>query len=262
MCFEIPSSKKMYNEIFTVKTKFTNRLRRYVETGWSSQLSLLLWRERKTICTWSWTHANVRAYDIICDGHCSGCKAKIKCEATPKSLLFEIKNFNPDFEHDPKMKRRILSVDLPKLQEKLDGKSVQKLRAEMANDLMNFGDPDPPILPNATAMRKVKSKMDHYDPDPFKSLSFLQKKYPKTIHSIGYDPFFIIYSTPFQEALYKAEVMRSTRTRICIDSTGPGIFFSKFHSSNLLLVINIRCSIFRTTEAVEGPVRQNIYTFV
>lgn len=205
LCFEIPCTKAMYDEIFMVKTKYTNRLRRYVETGWSMQLSLLLWREKKSTCIWSWDRANVRAYDISCDGFCKGCKAKIKCEATPKSMLFTITNFDPNFEHDPKMKRRVLSVDLPKLQDKLDGRSVQKVRAEMASNLMSFGDPEPPILPNAAAMRKVKSKMDHPDVDPFTSLSFLQRKYPKTIHSIGYDPFFIMYATPFQNALYKAE---------------------------------------------------------
>lgn len=211
MCFEIPSTKTMYDGIFAVKTKFINRVRRYVETGWSSKLSLLLWKEKKTICIWSWAHANVRAYDIICDGHCSGCKAKIKCEATPKSLRFEVTNFNPEFKHDLKMKRRVLSIEIPTLREKLDGRSVLKVRAEMANDLMSFGDPEPPILSNESAMRKVKSEMDHSDTNPFTSLSFLQKKYPKTIHSIGYDPFFIIYSTPFQEALYKAEVMRGKK---------------------------------------------------
>lgn len=247
ICFEIPSSKTMFDGIFTVKTKFTNRFRRYVETGWSNKLSLLLWREKKTVWPWpyAWTHANVRAYDIICDGHCSGCKAKIKCEATPSSLRFQVTNFKPEFNHNPKIKRRILSADVPQLQEKLDGRSVLKVRTQMANELMSYGDPEPSILPNASALRKMKSEMDHSDRDPFKSLTFLQQKHPKTIHSIGYDPFFVIYSTPFQEALYKAEALRNTKIRICLDSTGLGIYniniFYWFHVrlNKFQLFINI-----------------------
>lgn len=111
---------------------------------------------------------------------------------------------------------------MPKFQEKLEGKSVLKLRAEMAAELMSFGDSEPSIMPSADAMRKAKSRIDCPETDPFAALSFLQKKYPKTIQSIGYDPFFIIFSTPFQRAVYKGEVMRNKGTTISIDATGLG----------------------------------------
>lgn len=191
-----------------------------MESGWSSKLSLLLWNEKKIICTWSWTHANVRVYDIICDGHCSGCKAKIKCVATPNGLRFTITNFNSEFKHEPHKKRRVLNVDMAELQAKLDGKSVKRVRAEIAAGCMSFGDPDPPVVSNSPALRKSKARIDCSEVNAFKSLSFLAKKHPKTIHSIGYDPFFIIYMTPLQKALYKGDFMRSKRTRISIDSTG------------------------------------------
>lgn len=155
-------------------------------------------------------------------GHCTDCKAKIQCEATPKDLQFSIENFDPNYKHDPKKKRRVLSVDMPKLHEKLQAKSVLKLRAEMAAELMLFGEPEPSIIPSADAMRKAKSRIDCPETDPFTALSFLQKKYPKTIHSIGYDPFFIIFSTPLQRAVYKGEAMRNKRPTISIDATGLG----------------------------------------
>lgn len=220
--FEIPCSEQLYNEIFKVKTTFTNRTRKLLLPGWTSELSALLWKERKLVCVWSWKRANIRSFDIICSGVCSGCKATIQCEATPKSLRFSIDNVNPDFVHAPNKKRRILSVEVPQLQAKLDGKSVQRVRAEMANELMSFDDPDPPILPNARTLWKTKSRIDCPETDPFTAMSFLQKKYPKTIHSIGYDPFFVIYSMPFQQALYKGEAMRAGRITISIDSTGLG----------------------------------------
>lgn len=195
-----------------MRATFTNRTRKLLLPGWTGELSILLWKEKKI----------VRAFDIFCSGICSECKAKIQCEATPRSLRFHIKNFNPDFVHNPNKKRRVLNTEMSQLQAKLDGKSVKRVRAGVANDLMGFGDPDPPVLANASAMRKAKSRIDCPETDPFTAMKFLQIKYPKTIHSIGYDPFFVIYNTPFQQALYKGEVMRTKRITISIDSTGLG----------------------------------------
>lgn len=218
--FEILCTGRMCGGIFVVKSTFTNRKRKFLAPGCTSELSNLLWKEKKSVCVWSWKRANIRTADIICSGVCTDCKAKIQCEATSKCLRFIIENFNPDFVHKPNKKRRVLNVDMSKLQAKLDGKSVQRVRAEMANDLMSFDDPDPPVLPNAGALRKVKSRIDCSDTDPFTAMAFLQKKYPKTIHSIGYDPFFVIYSIPFQQALYRGEVMRTKSITTSIDSTG------------------------------------------
>lgn len=197
-------------------------MRHFVLPGWSSKLSLILWVEEKSVRCCSWTRASVRAFDIICVGHCTGCKAKIQCVATPNFLQFNIENFKSNFAHDPKKKRRVLNVDTPKMHEKLDGKSVLKLRAEMAAELMSFGDAEPLIIPTADAMRKAKSRINCPETDPFTALSFLQKKFPKAIHSIRYDPFYIIFSTPYQQAVYKREAMRNNRITISIDSTGLG----------------------------------------
>lgn len=236
--FDIACTKQTYTEIFTVKSTFTNRARKYLLPGWTSKLSTLLWKEKKLVCVWSWKRANIRASDIICSGICSDCKAEIQCEATRNCLRFSIRNFDPDFVHNPKKKRRILNCEMSELQAKLDGKSVQRLRAELADDLMNFDDPDPPVLPNAGAMRKAKSRIDCPEIDPFAAMSFLQKKYTKSIHSIGYDPFFIIYSMILQQALYKDEDMRTKRITISIDSTGLGnlnsFYFNSLHLAKWL----------------------------
>lgn len=74
---------------------------------------------------------------------------------------------------------------MPKLQNLLDGKSVQRVRAEMAVNLMAFGGIDPPIMPNPNAMRRAKYTADCPTVGPFAAVTFLNKKYPKSLHSIG-----------------------------------------------------------------------------
>lgn len=258
--FEIICSRETFKEMFQVICTQRDRKRKTLKSGWSSKLSSIIWEQKKLSCIWSWKRASVRSMDIVCKGSCSDCGATIECEATPKCLRFNIENFDPEFIHNPKKKRRVLKSDMPTLQALLDGKSVQKVRANLANDLMEFGDPEPPVLPNAGAMRQAKSKIDCPDIDPFSSLSFLQKKYPKGIHSIGYDPFFIISSLPLQQALYKGEAMRTKRATISIDSTGLSNLFSYETQLNIILIfISIVC---RSAQTIEGTIHRDVHTIL
>lgn len=151
-----------------------------------------------------------------------GCSAKIVCNATDNYLCFTITDRDPDFLHDPKIKRRILPVDRPALEERLDGKSAHKVYAEMLDEEMSEDDVEPSIVPNKNQMRKVKEFTDHArDVGPFKSLSKLQREFPKAIQRIGYDPFFVMYMTPLQLAFCKGEAKRREGI-YSVDASGLG----------------------------------------
>lgn len=185
--------------------------------GWTSNLSTIVWNELKLPCCLRWKVANVRQDDIYCQGSCVGCELLITCIAQKKSLTFTIKNYDSEFVHDPKNKRRMNLVDKEKLKTMLKGTSAFNVGIQLADDLLDAGDPSCPLIPTGNVLRMIKHKMDGTKESTIDALLTLKKRYPNEIGSIGLDPFHVFYSTELQ----KAECDRK-KNRI-IDATGIGL---------------------------------------
>lgn len=150
--------------------------------------------------------------------------AILNCEATANNLRFTISGRDQEFLHDPKKKRRILHVDQPEYIKMLDGKSAHRVYAQLLDKLMSDGDPEPSVAPGPNQLRLTKANAEGLRTvNTFESLSNLQRDNPKAIHSIGYDPFFIIYNTHLQIEYFIGEILRG-KTSISADATGLGTF--------------------------------------
>lgn len=229
--FDIPY-KNCFQTIFKVKTVRKNRIRHTATSGWTSKLALVFWKAKKLSCVSAWKRANVSKDVIKCEGYCAmpGCTAKIACVATAHNLQFAITGRDPTFVHDPKKKRRILHVDKSAYIEMLDGKSAHGVYAQLLDDVMSDGDVEPSVVPGPNQLRLAKADAGNLrNVTPFASLSILQKAHPKAIHSIGYDPFFVIYSTHLQLAYFIGEILRG-KTSISADATGLGMYICTVYS--------------------------------
>lgn len=216
-----------YGEIFRVKTYRKGRLRKTLQTGWSSQLSEYIWEQLKLPCCLKWNNGNVRMDDIICKGECKeeSCSMQIECVAVPNKLAIIIKHYDAECHHATSYKRRILTVDKLKYQEMLKGKSAFDVRCVLADKLIpdNAAEikMEPSVLPKIRALQHIKYSSDLPKEKPMLSLLTLKKAHPDAIKFIGLDPFCLLYSTKMQQIFYRGEGYRK-RTVVSIDATGLG----------------------------------------
>lgn len=89
-----------------------------------------------------------------------GCSAQINCQATAHCLNFTVIGRDLNFLHNPKIKRRFLKVDKSKYERMVDGKSSHKAYAEMLDENMEAGDPEPSIVPGPNQLRIIKQYTD------------------------------------------------------------------------------------------------------
>lgn len=80
-------------------------------------------------------------------------------------------------------------------------------------------------IPSANAIRCGKyrqRKMERISSDPFDSLKYMQASnlYMNCIYRLGWNPFFVYYSTPEQMKLYQEYKKRNKITKISCDATG------------------------------------------
>lgn len=166
-------------------------------------------------------------------GSCTECKAKLSGHLLKKpkknaDVIFEckLKNFQPGFMH--KKKRQLKGHLRQKIASNLleNKQDANTWRINEAKCLMDTGDPIPPILYNATVLRKAKQQeldhrleLEHCDP----ILNLNVAKYESlagVIRNIGLDPFFCIYWTEEQKLLYKTITSQNSNSFLTIDATG------------------------------------------
>lgn len=216
--------KNAYKNIFKITEYRSNRLRRIAKPGWSSILSGIIGMKLKLPCCLSWKVCNVRMKDVRCVGSCraADCKMEIECIASKKKLKITVLNYNPIYEHNSGLKRKILSAERAHYESLLRGRTAFEVRSELADDLMEPHDKEPPTLPSSNALRKIKHRADVPKQNVITGLLELKKAHPNSIGDIGLDPFFIRYSTELQRACYKVESFHR-KPSISIDATGPGM---------------------------------------
>lgn len=205
-----------------VKEYRLKRLRRVVKTGWAGNLSAIVWKKIKLPCCLRWKVANVRRDDIFCRGSCVECSLAITCKVEKKKLMFTMKNYDAEFIHDPKRKRNVDASTKYTIRAMLKGKSAFDVRNELADELMDRGDPHCPLVPTSNTVRILKHRTDASDQSTTDALLTLKKQYPNAIGSIGLDPFFLFYQTELQKAFYLGEFKGNKRISISLDATGLG----------------------------------------
>jgi len=99
-------------------------------------------------------------------------------------------------------------------------------RVEEANRIMEFGDKNPPILYSPRVLRKAKQgEIDNRlginnNHDAIQNLQiFKYTKVPGSIHAIGLDPFYVMYWSKEQMAMYKS-INRNRNAYFTMDATG------------------------------------------
>lgn len=101
-------------------------------------------------------------------------------------------------------KRLVVGKDI------LDSNASQ-WRRNMADKFMHYGDVEPLNLYKGSVLRKIKQQVVDSelgvskDTDPIVSIGNLKylSEHQGSIHSIGSDPFFLLYWSPIQEHTYK-----------------------------------------------------------
>lgn len=117
--------------------------------------------------------------------------------------------------------------------EKLTQGTVDVYRSQLAEALMEEGDPEPPHIPKPSVLRMAKSeyrKSQFHDPDPVRALSLMARQlYPGDIHFVSEFPFAVHYWTNHQKHVYCPYAARQ-QSCIFIDATGS--IFTKFLKTN------------------------------
>lgn len=119
------------------------------------------------------------------------------------------------------------TADMRKIGALLDSGAAYVVRGKLADQKMKPGDPEPAHLPTANAMRILKHKnsvqnLSTNNRHPAYNLVAMRDMFVGAIENVGFDPFFVFYSTQLQNAWYNAEFNRR-RSVITIDATGLGL---------------------------------------
>jgi len=91
---------------------------------------------------------------------------------------------------------------------------------------MTFGDNIPPILYDATVLRKAKQaeldkRLQLHNTDPVQNLHMAKcTRFMRTIHNIGLNPFYCMYWSLEQQLMYKKAHKQDINCFLTIDATG------------------------------------------
>lgn len=211
------------------------RVRKNILPGWSAKVNEAVWNTSRLPCVWSFKQAIWRMRDVRVDGHCIVCKALFNAiwAHGAAEMNVQVTNYRSDIAHDPKKKRRYRKLcDMDKVVDKLKDKSAYVVRTELADKKMEVGDSEPPQLPSNNALRIIKHNENVKNlPKEQKSnaasrIMSLEEEFPDCIKKVGMKPFFVMYSTPMQEAWYEVE-SRVEDPVIIFDASGFGLLSSE-----------------------------------
>lgn len=204
---------------------------------WSYIFAEEIWKQTNITCAFSFKYAKVYAqqdakYYTNFVAKCNECTAKLKgyLYSKPRNTedaIFEchLQDFQSLVLHTKK--RQLKGDSRRDIAGKLidSRKHASIWRAEEAERLMQFGGKVPPMLYDATVLRKAKQ--EEYDKqlnvktnDPLINLRL--SKYTCSsgiIRSLGFDPFYCMYWTEEQLLLYKS-YNKQPNSYFAIDATG------------------------------------------
>lgn len=201
---------------------------------WTGLLADKIAEHPKTIvCDWAFKRAKVSA----CGKHYISILAKcVTCDSTLIGSL----NDKPKENENVVFKFAVIGFDETKHQQtkknvKVTGSQAQSLATSTKSAVVlhrkisakagGMFETSRGRVPSAHAIRNLKYRerqKNKLSSDVFKSLFYLQNspQYANTIHSIGYSPFYIIYGSPKQFALYNMYLKRNKMSKVSCDATG------------------------------------------
>lgn len=221
--FETDISKETIFEVHKILSG--KKVRKKVKSGWSPLLNQKIWEQFKSDCSWSFKRADVVCDEVTVEGKCSfkSCNATIRAQTSNNlsTLKIYIDNFDGNVMHKGN-KRRVAGTQKNEIDNMLKTENAFKVQNKIVQKTMKPGDVEPAHLPtlNALRVRKCKERLKNRNKDPYQSLSsMLEYQFRKSIHYIGFNPFYVIYSTPLQRKWYKSQTNKN-RSILSIDATG------------------------------------------
>lgn len=222
--FEVNTSEK---PIFKIHRILSGKKYRYkvIKSDWSALLNEIIWENFKSDCTWSFKRADVVSREVVVVGKCSfrACSATIRVQTSNdlKTIKINIDDYDDNIVHDGN-KRRVTGTQKIDIDHMLKDSVASKVHSKLVKRIMKIGDVEPAHLPSKGTLRtrKCRSRQEDHPKDPYQSLSSMaEREFKNTIHYIGFNPFYVIYSTPVQRRWYRSQTT-SNRRIISIDATG------------------------------------------
>lgn len=210
---------------------------------WAHLLREKIWKAMKTPCSWIFQYYTIKnKYRIICKGMCKQCKASINVVISwpvdkIARCVCSMTNTDASFVHVPDKKIKLSPPQRVHMSAELKHKYAIAYRNELANELMEPGDTQPPHLPTVGCLRQIKSdekQSSHNDKNLVLSLWIMNRvmPYKEAIKHISLYPFYIYYWTPIQEACCK-KIKKVDKLILSVDATGS--IFKEIGPNNNML---------------------------
>lgn len=239
--FKLRIFEKKWSQMKPISQRYGHKGRRYMtlQPGkWTHVFAEKIWQQMKLPCAFTFKRAKIfinsnskcyakfKAKCKECDAQLTGILRSKPVKASDVIFYCTLSGFSTEINH--KKKRQLRGSLREKVaDELLDGnKDAQVSRNQVANRLMSFGDNIPPILYDATVLRKAKQteldkRLQLQSTDPIRNLQNAKyTTFPRTIHNIGLDPFFCMYWSQEQQIMYKQAHKQDANCFLTIDATG------------------------------------------
>ena len=203
---------------------------------WTHVIVGKLWDRFHCACSWAMKRNDIYphgCYYLTFCGHCTTCGAEVRghileepienCDVRLTCTLRQTQ----ELCNKSGKKRKLAGMKKSSVVQKMKSSSAYNLRLEMADDLMDWGDPEPAHLFTLKQLRQAKSRDKQtakIDKDVIVALARLKgfQPYAGPIRDLGYDPFFIHYWSPEQLHIYNSycRMEGEGHLKISIDATG------------------------------------------
>lgn len=155
----------------------------------------------------------------VCSASLSGVIRKKPARNEPVDICFTAENVK---EHIERPKRRLNGARAKKIFQSKEKAGCQK-RKEAESMEMFEREPITSSTANSIYCGQYRHrKSQRLSDEPMRALSYLKASpsYEAAISMIGYNPFFVHYTTPDQFCMFNEYTKRKTRTQLCCDATG------------------------------------------
>lgn len=214
LSFQIILSNDQWQAISPIEKIYkSGRKGEAMQDGWTDIFRQVIWNQEKLPCSYSFERhfiGNDNTY-IKIEGHCTGCKSKIKliCEEKPTEVVpakFTVNTI--DSKHIPHYKKiRLQKVAKSVVEKELLHIKPKQWRRDEATKKMLHGDPEPPHLYKLSQLQNArqdgKNKELGIEPRSklFDSLTNLQNnvEFNRFVKDIGYNTFFYYIGRPSRQ---------------------------------------------------------------
>lgn len=192
---------------------------------WQQVFSEKIWESTKLSCGF-----NFKRVKLVRDGESGYAYGTCKCGSLIKCVIDNTDEITTKIKckfikGEGRCGKRYLRNSIRQTTvQNLQGASVMKYRAEMADNLMQSCDNiEPPHLFSANVLRVAKydvTQTNYFHKDPIKALEIMQlRPLQNIIHNVGLSPFFVHYWSNYQLDVYRTYTSDEIAC-IYIDATG------------------------------------------